>query len=169
MITLFPFEDMDFDRFKSWIKSPEELLQFAGPYFSYPVTNEQLNKYIEDPKRRAYKIVNTETQGVIGHCELNFERSIPRLSRILIASNTERNKGFGRQTINALLSLLFIEDMYDEADLNVYAWNTNAIKCYEGVGFRINENLSTETTIGKETWKGLNMQITKSNWIAKTQ
>lgn len=169
MITLLPFEEADFDRFKSWIRSPEELLQFAGPYFSFPVTDEQLKKYIDDPKRRPYKIVSTETNNVIGHCELNFERSIPRLSRILIADNTERNKGYGKKTINAMLKLLFDDNTYDQADLNVYDWNTSAIKCYEGVGFKINEGATTETSIGIETWKGLNMQITKSNWLAKTQ
>ena len=73
MITLLPFEETDFDRFKSWIKSPEELLQFAGPYFTFPVTDEQLKKYIADLKRRPYKIISTETNNVIGHCELNFE------------------------------------------------------------------------------------------------
>lgn len=169
MITLLPFEETDFERFKSWIKSPEELLQFAGPYFSFPVTDVQLKKYITDPKRRAYKIISTETNNVIGHCELNFERATPRLSRILIADNTERNKGFGRKTINAMLKLLFIDDIYDSADLNVYAWNSNAIKCYEGAGFEINEGVTTDTPIGNEVWKSLNMQVTKSSWLAKTQ
>ncbi|MNT95093.1 hypothetical protein D3C72_2369050 [compost metagenome] len=68
-----------------------------------------------------------------------------------------------------MLKLLFVDNTYDQADLNVYDWNTNAIKCYEGVGFQINEGTITETSIGNETWKGLNMQITKSNWLAKTQ
>ena len=165
MITLLPFEKTDFDRFKSWIKSPEELLQFAGPYFSFPITDKQLLHYLEDPKRRPYKITLLESDMVIGHCELNFERDIPRLSRILIAQNTERNKGYGKQTIHALLKLLFIDDRYDQADLNVYSWNSNAIRCYENVGFRINEEVTSETVVGNETWKGLNMQISKSDWI----
>ena len=133
------------------------------------MTDEQLKKYIDDPKRRPYKIVSTETHNVIGHCELNFERSIPRLSRILIADNTERNKGYGKKTVHAMLKLLFVDNTYDQADLNVYDWNTNAIKCYEGVGFQINEGVTSKTSIGNETWIGLNMQITKSNWLAKTQ
>ncbi|WP_333621690.1 GNAT family protein [Sphingobacterium multivorum] len=166
MITLLPFERSDFPLFKSWIGSAEELLQFAGPYFSFPLSDQQLEQYIQDPKRRAFKITDTTTTETIGHCELNFERDIPRLCRILIAKSSERNKGYGKSTVNALLKLLFTEGNYDIADLNVYDWNYNAIRCYETVGFRINENIISTVTIGDETWKSLNKQINKSTWKA---
>lgn len=164
MITLLQFEKSDFPLFKSWIRSAEELLQFAGPYFSFPLTDYQLEKYIQDPKRNTFKIIDTATKEIIGHCELSFERDIPRLCRILIAKSSERNKGYGRSTVNELLKLLFTEGNYEIADLNVYDWNHNAIRCYEAVGFRINENIISEVTIGNETWKSLNMNISKSDW-----
>lgn len=166
MITLIRFEQSDFPRFKSWIGSEEDLLQFAGPYFSFPITDLQLEKYIQDPKRRIFKITDMATKEIIGHCELNFERDTPRLCRILIAKNSERNKGYGKSTVNALLKLLFIEDNYDTADLNVYDWNIHAIRCYEAVGFRINRNITSEATIGHATWKSVLMQISKSDWKA---
>ncbi len=169
MIRLLPFDTADFDRFKSWIESPEQLMQFAGPYFTFPVTDEQLIKYVEDPNRQPYKIVRTDNGEVIGHCELNFERTVPRLSRILIASNTERNKGYGKKTVNALLKFMFVDSSYDSADLNVYAWNANAIRCYESVGFRINEGVQTEVLIGNEKWTVLNMCIRKTDWMVRTQ
>ena len=166
MITLIRFEQSDFPRFKSWIGSEEDLLQFAGPYFSFPITDLQLEKYIQDPKRRIFKITDTATKEIIGHCELNFERNTPRLCRILIAKNSERNKGYGKSTVNALLKLLFIEDNYDTAELNVYDWNSHAIRCYEAAGFRINKNIISEVTIGHSTWKSVLMQISKSDWKA---
>ncbi len=168
MIALLPFEKSDFSRFKSWIGSAKELLQFAGPYFAFPLTDYQLENYIQDTKRRPFKIINTETKEIIGHCEISFEREIPRLCRILIAKNSERNKGYGRRTINELLKLLFVKENFVEADLNVYDWNSNAIRCYEGVGFRIDANVFTEVKIGTETWKSLNMRIHKSNWTASS-
>ncbi|MDQ1150009.1 GNAT family N-acetyltransferase [Sphingobacterium zeae] len=164
MITLLQFEKSDFPLFKSWIGSARELLQFAGPYFSFPLTDQQLEKYIRDPKRQIFKITDTATKEIIGHCELNFERHTPRLCRILIAKSSKRNRGYGKSTVNALLKLLFIDGNYDTADLNVYEWNSSAIRCYEGVGFRINENISSEVSIEDETWKSLNMQICKSEW-----
>ncbi len=164
MVTLLHFEKSDFPLFKSWIGSARELLQFAGPYFSFPLTDQQLEKYITDPKRQIFKIADTATKEIIGHCELNFERNTPRLCRILIAKSSERNRGYGKSTVNALLRLLFIEGNYDTTDLNAYEWNSNAIRCYEGVGFRINENISSEVSIEGETWKSLNMQIRKSEW-----
>ena len=47
MIELKPFTENDFPIFKSWIHSEEELFQFAGPIFTYPLTDEQLTKYIK--------------------------------------------------------------------------------------------------------------------------
>lgn len=165
MISLLPFEASDFDRFIAWIRSPEELQQFAGPYFSFPVTKDQLNAYSEDRKRSPYKIVHTLTKQVIGHCELSYEHDTPRLCRILIADESNRNKGYGKKTIHALLQLLFVEQKYTEADLNVYAWNVNAITCYESVGFRLTERGATSCIVGKEIWRGLQMRITKQDWL----
>lgn len=164
MVTLIQFEKSDFTLFKSWIGSASELLQFACPYFAFPITDQQLEKYITDPKRQIFKITDTATKEIIGHCELNFERNTPRLCRILIAKSSDRNRGYGKSTVNALLKLLFIDGNYGIADLNVYEWNANAIRCYQEVGFRINENISSEVSIGDETWKSLNMQIRKSEW-----
>ncbi|HBW79315.1 MAG TPA: hypothetical protein DEF78_02215 [Sphingobacterium sp.] len=83
-----------------------------------------------------------------------------------MAKSSERNKGYSKSTVNALLKLLFTEGNYDIADLNVYDWNYNAIRCHETVGFRINESIISTVTIGDETWKSLNMQINKSTWKA---
>lgn len=167
MILLLPFEASDFERFIAWIRSPEQLQQFAGPYFSFPVTKDQLRIYTEDRKRSPYKIVDAATKQVIGHGELSYERDIPRLCRILIADENNRNKGYGKKTIHALLQILFVEQKYTEADLNVYAWNVNAITCYERVGFRLTEHAATTCIVGKEIWTGLRMRITKQDWLDK--
>lgn len=165
MIELVTFKEEDFDRFKSWIKSKDELLQFAGPIFTYPLTHEQLITYIHDNRRKSFKIVHTGTDEVIGHCELNLENKLPRLSRILIADSNKRGKGLGKLVVNKMLNKLFIEAGYTSADLTVFDWNTAAIKCYEQVGFQINPaTINTQNNNGEE-WTALNMVINKEKWI----
>jgi hypothetical protein len=48
MIELQNFGEEDFDRLISWIKDEDEMIQFAGPAFTYPLTREQLLKYASD-------------------------------------------------------------------------------------------------------------------------
>jgi len=167
MLVLRKLEQNDFDTFKSWIKSKDELFQFAGSIFNFPVTDEQLLKYISDERRIAYKVILLETKEIIGNAELNFENSLPRLSRILIASMQNRNKGLGKQIVNKMLEKLFFEYEFQEADLNVFDWNKAGIKCYENVGFRINPNVVNKQNNGDQIWTALNMTITKKCWLEK--
>lgn len=167
MITLSPFDQNDFERFKSWIKSQDELFQFAGPIFTYPVTDDQLITYINDVRRIAFKINHSVTGEVIEHCELNFENDLPRLSRILIADSNVRGKGFGKLVVHKMLEQLFVARNFESADLNVFDWNKNAIRCYEKVGFVINPAIVNKQINNGETWTALNMVISKESWIRK--
>lgn len=165
MITLSLFTQNDFERFKSWIKNQDELFQFAGPIFTYPLTDEQLLNYINDSRRIAFKVIHSDTQEVIGHCELNFENTLPRLSRILIAHSSLRGKGLGKLLVHKMLEQLFIERNFEAADLNVFDWNKGAIRCYEQVGFTINPAVVNTQLNNGELWTALNMVISKEEWM----
>ncbi|HSY62465.1 MAG TPA: GNAT family N-acetyltransferase [Cytophaga sp.] len=167
MIFLSPFNQNDFERFKSWIKSQDELFQFAGPIFTYPLTDEQLITYINDSRRITFKVIHSNTNEVIGHCELNFENALPRLSRILIADTNARDKGLGKLIVHKMLEELFIKRNFDTADLNVFDWNKNAIRCYEQVGFAINPAIVKSQMNNGEAWTALNMVISKKDWLTK--
>ena len=167
MVELRKLEQSDFDTFKSWIKDKDELFQFAGPILNYPITDEQLMKYINDERRIVYKVILTETNEIIGNAELNFENPLPRLSRILVGNLKNRNKGIGRQIVNKMLEKLFTEYDFQEADLNVFDWNIAGINCYDNVGFIINPNLVYKQNNGGEIWTAINMTITKDRWNDK--
>ena len=166
MIELKPLQPSDFDTFKSWITNRDQLFQFAGPILDYPVTDKQLLVYTNDPRRKVFKVNLKESGEMVGNAELNFEQNLPRLSRILIGNPAHRNKGLGKQVINELLSRLFIEEDYEQADLNVFDWNVTAIRCYERAGFIINPHLVYNHLIDGVNWAAVNMIITKKRWLA---
>jgi RimJ/RimL family protein N-acetyltransferase len=167
MIALSLFEEYDFERFKLWIKSQDELSQFAGPIFTYPLTDDQLLTYINDRRRIAFKVVHSDRKEVIGHCELNFENDLPRLSRILIADTNARGKGLGKLIIHKMHEELFVKRNFEAADLNVFNWNKNAIRCYEQVGFVMNPAIVKSQMNDTEVWIALNMVISKEDWLKK--
>jgi RimJ/RimL family protein N-acetyltransferase len=165
MLELLKLGESDFDVFKSWIKSKDELFQFAGPIFTFPLTDEQLHKYITDDRRIVYKVILTETLEVIGNAELNLENTKPRLSRILIGDISNRNKGLGKRIVDSMLDKLFSELNYNDADLNVFDWNKSAIRCYDKIGFVVNPDVVSKQNNNGEIWTAINMTISKDKWL----
>ncbi|MEC5143456.1 GNAT family protein [Chitinophaga sp. 212800010-3] len=164
MITLEKFTTEDFDRFISWIGTEEELVQFAGPIFTYPLTREQLYRYQQSVGKQPFRVRLTATGEVIGHCELNFENYLPRLSRILIGDREMRNRGLGKLIVRELVNRLFSTTIHDMVDLNVYDWNANAIAAYTRLGFRVNPEKEKTVQVGNATWRAYNMILKKADW-----
>jgi RimJ/RimL family protein N-acetyltransferase len=159
MIVLKPFNENDFDTFKSWIHSEEELFQFAGPILSYPLTDDQLRSYIKMIDKKPLKVVLISTNETIGHCELNFENGNNRLCRILIGKKELRGKQIGEQIVRKMVHLLFQDQKINEVDLNVFDWNKGAINCYKKVGFKINHNNTSKVTVNGNVWTKLNLTL----------
>ena len=71
----------------------------------FPLTDEQLSNYVRMIDRRPLRVLYNAS--VIGHCELNFQNSTPRLSRILIGEKIFRGKGLGREIVVAMVNEIF--------------------------------------------------------------
>jgi len=169
MIKLEPFTKSDFTRLISWIDNLEELVQFAGPNFSFPLTTDQLEKYLADENSFAFKVKETRSNKTIGHCEIYKSESSAKLCRILIGEKTYRGKGLGVEIVNQLLKKSFIHFNYSLAELNVYDWNISAIKCYEKSGFKINKEKTKTILVEGRPWASLNMISTKNEWLSKLE
>jgi len=161
MIELKPFTSSDFEVFKSWTKTPEELFQFAGPLFTFPLNDEQLNNYLKNNDLKPFKVILKETNEVVGHCEMNFANGNYRLSRVLVGRKDLRGKKIGEQIIRALSNKFFKNSSINQVDLNTFSWNKAAIKCYEKVGFRINPKETTKMMVNGQEWTRINMVLSR--------
>ena len=91
MIKLTPFRPSDFATFISWLDNEELLFQIAGKYFTFPLTNDQLQNYLDDEKSIAFNVVDLE------------------LDKIIIGDPSMRGKRLGGQLIEALKQHAFSE------------------------------------------------------------
>ncbi len=163
MILLEKFDQTYYNLLLSWIESPEALMQFAGPAFTFPLTSEQLDTSLSDPNRFAFRVVDRNSKKMIGYAEVYLTQESAYLGRIIIGDQQLRGIGLGQQIVSSLLDYAFDVLGQNKVQLNVFEFNTSAIKCYEKVGFRINPNKNAERMINGQNWVALNMTIDKQD------
>ena len=158
MIRLEKFTESDFDKLISWITCEEDLIQFAGTIFTFPLTKKQLHIYISNPCVNAYKVIYEQENLHIGHAEIFIsENNPPKLCRIIIGNKNYRGAGLGKQLVKELLNISYNNFKSNRVELNVFDWNENAIKCYEGVGFMMNKEIRKEIIVNENKWISVNM------------
>jgi RimJ/RimL family protein N-acetyltransferase len=174
-IELKPFERDDFSRLTGWVKTPEFLLQWAGPIFHFPLDQSQLDTYFKDtledpPFRKIYKVLNSADGSVIGHIELNnidLLNKSATVCRVLIGESPIRNKGIGLQMVRKILEIGFDRLGLHRLDLVVFDFNQAAVKCYEKAGFKQEGHIREARKIGNDYWSLYQMSILEHEWKAK--
>ncbi|MRM84307.1 GNAT family N-acetyltransferase [Riemerella anatipestifer] len=161
MIEIQKFKKENIEKLISWIDNAEDLMQFAGPKFTFPLTKSQILESLEDKNRFAFSVKNKDE--IIGHAEIYFKENSFALGRILI-NNENRGKGYGKLLTEKLLDYGFENSEKEFAELNVFDWNIPAIKSYEKAGFIINPNESIHREINGEIWTALNMRIYRQEY-----
>jgi RimJ/RimL family protein N-acetyltransferase len=175
MITLRPFTRSDFDRLIGWVTSPQFLLQWAGPLFTYPLDAAQLEGYLRDaeggqPTKRIFAAEEAETGAVVGHIELakiDRRNRSATLSRVLVGESARRGKGVGLEMVRRALEVGLGELGLHRIDLVVFDFNTAAIACYEKAGFVTEGRLRDARRLGDEYWTLVQMSILEEEWRAR--
>jgi RimJ/RimL family protein N-acetyltransferase len=160
-LKLTPFQPSDFATFISWLDNEELLFQIAGKYFTFPVTDDQLQNYLADGKSIAFNVLDTERNKIIGHAEIILlGNGRVKLDKVIIGDPSMRGKGLGGQLIEELLNYAFRELGATDVELLVFDWNIAGIKCYEKAGFSFVEDEIPPMEINEKRWFVKKMHIT---------
>lgn len=164
MIRLEKFGTQDYSNLISWLDSEEILIQIAGRQLTFPVTEEQLDKSQSDSNRIAFSIIDVETKKSIGHCELYLLDHSARIDRLIIGKRNMKGKGLCGPIIKLLLEYGFNTLDQRLIELNVFEWNTAAIKCYEKTGLKKNNKPTLEFEWHGQKWIAFNMSIDRQTF-----
>ncbi|QDI92632.1 N-acetyltransferase [Salicibibacter halophilus] len=167
MIALQHFERTHMKKLIEWIETPEFLLQWGGPNFTYPLDEKQLERYMEEPDRYIYSVVEQETEMIIGHISLgriDKENRSARVGKVLVGDPGARGKGIGRQMMTAILKIAFDEMHLHRVSLGVFSFNEPAIACYEKVGFQKDGLLRDLRKMGDDYWSLWEMSMLEDEW-----
>ncbi|MBO1514107.1 GNAT family N-acetyltransferase [Metabacillus bambusae] len=173
MVELKFFKRSDFKQLNNWIDSPEFLLQWGGPNFSYPLNEQQLENYLKDANKDnstafVYSVKYKETGNVIGHISLgNIDRKnkSARVGKVLVGDKNVRGKGIGQLMMTEILKVAFDELKLHRVSLGVFDFNLSAITCYEKAGFIKEGLLRDSRKIGDQYWSLWEMSILENEWL----
>lgn len=171
-IELRYFEQSDFPLLIQWSGSPRFLLQWAGPSFQYPLTEEQLESYVEGANCEGsnllvYKAVHQESKDIIGHISLgaiDHQNGSARIGRVLIGDQRYRGQKLGELMVREMLKIAFDDLKLHRVSLGVFDFNTSALACYEKVGFRQEGLLRDFRKFENEYWNLIEMSILEEEW-----
>ncbi|EJS76541.1 hypothetical protein ICY_02411 [Bacillus cereus BAG2X1-3] len=170
MIKLEPFKKSNFKQLINWIDSNEFLIQWSGNAFTYPLDEQQLEKYIESANALAFKVIDDETEEVIGHISLgqidNINKSA-RIGKVLVGDTKMRGRSIGKYMMKAVLHIAFEELKLHRVTLGVYDFNTSAISCYEKIGFVKEGLLRDSKKVGDTYWNLWEMSMLEYEWNNK--
>lgn len=136
MIALRQFAASDDEALISWVRSPEELLTFAGPDLRWPLDSAQLESIRARGASAAWTAVLAPAGDPVGHIELllTSRRGRGHIARVII-DPARRRSGLGRAMLLAVLDQARGQGL-DLVTLNVRRRNDAAIALYTGLGFQ---------------------------------
>jgi RimJ/RimL family protein N-acetyltransferase len=172
MITLEYFTHDDFTQLMDWIKDEEALMNWSGSLFSFPLSTESMDWYIEDVNdinnsdAFIYKAIETTTGNVVGHISLggiSKKNKAARISRVLV-DPAAHGKGYCCQMVQAVLRIGFEDLQLHRICLGVYDFNKAALRCYQKAGLLI-EGTNRDCLLFKDQWWSLvEMSILEEEW-----
>jgi RimJ/RimL family protein N-acetyltransferase len=166
---LVPFKLKYIRDILSWIKTEADMVQWAGPIFSWPITQKQFREHIKTGKTQPptlYPFVLINRNRVVGYGELSrYCRNTNQatLSRVIV-SPKNRNQGMATFMINEILRFGFNRLNLNRIGLGVFDFNETAIRCYSKAGFILEGTLRESAKVGDAYWNCHLMSILRKEW-----
>ncbi|MBO4816215.1 MAG: GNAT family N-acetyltransferase [Clostridia bacterium] len=137
-IYLSPRNSEDVELFTEWLND-FEITDYTGRSgMLTTLTGEK--KYLEDnsSSEATFVIVTIEDNKMIGTVSLEDINTINRTATlgIFIGDKNYRDKGYGTESIKLILEYGFKYMNLNNIKLDLMAFNTRALKCYEKCGFK---------------------------------
>ena len=130
----------DLALYTRWFSDPE-LLWFIAPQVLRPASYDDEVDWYEamrkDKDQFTFGIHTIAEDRLIGNCSLGIQswRNRAALFGIAIGDKAYWGRGYGTEATHLLMGYAFGELNLNRVELEVYAFNTRAIRSYEKVGF----------------------------------
>ena len=141
MVTLREFTSEDIPLLLLWAGEGDEreLLLWAGPSFTYPLTEGKLRVFLETKRNSRLFIVEHEgnASGIIELGSIDLVHRNARIQKVFIGRREARGKGLAGLAVREVIRICTEELHLHKVTLGVLAGNRIAYRTYVGMGFSV--------------------------------
>ena len=158
-----PYQNKDFEVISKWITQERAHALWCANLIPYPLEKKGFDELLAEAEERfgdSPFVATTEEGKVVGFFCFSVNLSTNEgMLKFVVIDASERNKGYGCEMLKLAVKYAFEIAKADAVQLNVFAENPGARKCYEKVGFK--ERALTEGAFRykEEAWGRCNMVI----------
>ncbi len=138
-IVFRPFRPGDAEALLRWASTPDELLQWTGPRFGFPLDERQLAEYADTAgeDRHLISAVTSTNEIVVAHAELTvlLQHQLGQIGQLAVAPEM-RGRGIAGRLMDWLVAFAFDDLHLHRLELVAFSFNEPALRCYKRAGFR---------------------------------
>jgi RimJ/RimL family protein N-acetyltransferase len=165
---LRPFTREHFTILPSWFSCQAKLAQWGGTKLRFPLDDQQMIAMLENlsdhlPDKRSWMAFHDGNP--VGHAQLHFDwrNGNATLARVAIAP-PYRGQGLAVPMLKLVMAEAFNYPPLVRLELNVYSFNSKAIRAYSRLGFREEGVRKSSAAVGSERWDTVIMAILRSEY-----
>lgn len=157
-LILREFDRSDISALLSWVTSEREMIEWAGPVFSYPLDQIQLHNHHN--QSGLYPLLMVSGAEPVGYIELvEQQQGKVRICRVIVGNPTYRGRGLGKQLVTLAIDYARQNLHADSLNLGVFAHNQVALHCYLSLGFTVEEATPKTYQYKQETWSLIPLKL----------
>ena len=162
---LRPYNSNDFDTIQKWSTDARTHAMWSANILPYPLELTGFEKAMADVAVKwgdTPFVAEADNGKIIGFFSfsLNHDTKEAMLKFVIIDSKM-RGKGYGREMLELAVKYAFEEKGAEAVQLNVFAENTGARKCYTKAGFTDRSVTENVFSFKDEKWSRCNMVAVK--------
>jgi RimJ/RimL family protein N-acetyltransferase len=156
MLALRPFVHTDIPALLTWFPDEASLIQWGGPDLAFPLRAADVEQMLAEaavtpPARLLWS--GTRDGDLCAHAQvaLDWRHGVGRLARVGVAPAC-RGAGLAAPFLAAVVDRFFALDGFERLELNVYTFNTAAIRTYLRLGFVAEGVRRSSVRVGAARW-----------------
>ncbi|MBN1776800.1 MAG: GNAT family N-acetyltransferase [Clostridiales bacterium] len=172
-VMLREYRQEDFEHIRKWVND-RKTTEYLSAIFWFPQTEADTTDFLNRAMRAApnasyFVIADVKDQSYIGQMDI-FEINWKIRKGIVgtvIGSDGARGKGYGTEALKLLEDYAFGVLGLERLELDVYASNARAIRCYEKAGFRHEGTRRHAAMVNGKYTDVRMMAVIKEDWETK--
>jgi RimJ/RimL family protein N-acetyltransferase len=140
-VMLREYRQEDFPQIRKWVNDRAST-EYLSAIFWFPQSETDTSDFLSRMMRSApnaacFVIADAKDESYLGQLdifEINWKLRIGKLGMV-IGSDEKRGKGYGTEALSLMLDYAFGILGLERLELEVYAENKRAVRCYEKAGF----------------------------------